>query len=225
MSLGVVIKGPEGLVLGAESRVTLTVKPRSGPELIINYDNAKKILNFEPPNEFMGVVTYGLAAIDQRTAHSFLPEIEEWLPEKRLKVDEFASRLQKFFMDQWKSQMPADYTGPQMTINVAGFNPNEPYGRVYEFKIPSDAAPLEFGRGSFGLSWGGQRKYADRLIDGFDAQIVPELQKELKLTKAQMKKLAVVLDRVGINIPYQALALQDCINLAIFLVRTTIEMT
>ena len=44
MSLGIVIKSPEGIVLAAESRVTLTVNGQNGqPSHMVNFDNATKL--------------------------------------------------------------------------------------------------------------------------------------------------------------------------------------
>ena len=45
MSLGIVVEGPEGIVLAAESRVTLTAQTPTGP-LYVNFDNATKVLAF-----------------------------------------------------------------------------------------------------------------------------------------------------------------------------------
>ena len=97
MSLGIVIKSPEGIVLAAESRVTLTVNGQNGqPSHMVNFDNATKLFSFKAPHNHIGVVTYGQAAIGQRTAHSFVPEFESTLPEERLTVAEMAQRISDF---------------------------------------------------------------------------------------------------------------------------------
>ena len=76
-------------------------------------------------------MTYGQAAIGQRTAHSFVPEFESTLPDERLTVAEMAQRISDFYMEQWNAVMPQNYVGPNMTFIVAGFNEQEPYGRVF----------------------------------------------------------------------------------------------
>jgi len=139
MSLGLIIKAPEGLVLAAESRVTLTTSAPTGEQIHVNFDNATKLLTFNSYRS-IGVVTYGAAAIGVRTAHSFIPEFETNLnPEETLTVEQFAQRLSDFFMQQWADAgmpgVPA-YVGPDMTFNVAGYNPAEPYARLYSFNIP-----------------------------------------------------------------------------------------
>ena len=127
MSLGIVFKGPEGIVLAAASRVTLTGQAQSDesnqPVQIFqaSFDNATKLLKVNG-QDFVGVVTYGAGALgtqEPRTAHSLLPEFEKKLTDEdvgRLPVKEFAERLSKFFMDQWKDRMPEDYPGSNMVF-------------------------------------------------------------------------------------------------------------
>ena len=46
MSLAVVIKGPEGIVLAADSRVTVQATPVGGSTTTAYFDNAPKLLSF-----------------------------------------------------------------------------------------------------------------------------------------------------------------------------------
>ena len=151
MSLGIVFKGPEGIVLAADSRVTLTGQ-RENMLLPASFDNATKLLRIRTQN-FVGVVTYGLGAIgagQPRTAHSFMPEFErnfETAPRvgvteqgtrlamqelaPRLGVGEFASRLSEFFMAQWRTLMPAQYNDVPMFFLVGGYDVDASYGKVF----------------------------------------------------------------------------------------------
>ena len=137
MSLGIVVKGPEGLVLAAESRITLSAQAPEGPPIHVNYDNANKLLSFKNPHNYIGVVTYGLGAIGLRSAASYIPEFEANLPDDRITIREFAEKLSEFFMSQWEHEMGNNYRGPPMVFVVAGFNEREPYGQVYSVDIPS----------------------------------------------------------------------------------------
>lgn len=234
MSLGIVIKGPEGLVLAADSRVTLESRQQGQPPITVNFDNATKLLSFGEPNinnphRYVGAVTYGQAAIGLRTANSFMPEFEEWLIEKwgkkRFKIRDFAKKLSDFFMQQWQAVMPKDYPGPDMTFVVGGFDEGEPYGRVYLIEIPRKPSPVERHPqpGDFGITWGGQREFVDRLLRGYGLQLPELIKNALNLDPAQMSKLEKALRPLQMSTPVQMLALQDCINLAIFFIRTTIE--
>ena len=126
MSLGIAFKGPEGLVLAADSRVTLTTRiTTSQPDqppmtLSSTFDNATKLLRIKG-QDYVGVVTYGLGALGQqepRTAHSFVPEFEKKLQDEgvkaRLTLDDFCNRFGKFFMDRWSESMPSQYVGPNL---------------------------------------------------------------------------------------------------------------
>jgi hypothetical protein len=222
MSLGIVIKGPEGIVLAAESRVTLTAPTPTGP-LHVNFDNATKVLAFHRPNTSVGAVTYGAASIGIRTPHGFIPEFEAGLsPDVRLPVDEFAQRLSDFFLGQWNAVMPTPYTGPDICFVVGGFDAGQPYGRVFDFYIPNRPLIVEQNSTGSGLVWGGQREMVDRLIQGFDSSLLGLLQSTLSLDATQMATVTQALRQLNMPLPIDAMALQDYIDLATFFIRTTI---
>ena len=247
MSLGVAFKGPEGIVLAADSRVTLNAQiqiPQSaqvphGPTSVIlpaTFDNATKLLRVESQN-FVGAITYGAGAIGQqepRTAHSFLPEFEATLePKKRLTVEEFAKKLSKFFLDRWVgAHMPVPVMpGGDMVFLVGGYDKDAPYGTIFEFSIPSKPDPVEaVAPGQFGARWGGQHQIVNRLINGFDP-MTPKTARDFlgvaapALTPGQFDPLEVELrTKVSSKIPWQFLPLQDLVDLAIFVVRATITL-
>jgi len=210
-------------VLAAESRLTLTAKSPSGP-LHVNFDNASKLLACSTPNTSIGVVTYGLAAVGLRTAQSYIPEFEAELRDERLSVQEFAELFREFFLRQWEKDMPSDYKSPSMTFVVAGFNPNEPYGRVFLMELPKAPTPVEQSPapGEFGITWGGQREIVDRLVQGYDHRAMNIIANVLKLKKEQRQEVQDALKTIAMQIPLAAMPLQDCVNLATLFVRTTI---
>lgn len=227
MSLGIVIKGPEGLVLAAESRVTLGTKMDTGETAFSTFDNATKILTFTEPHQYIGVVTWGQASIGLRTASSFVPEIQ--VPDKRLPVDNFARKLSDFFAKQWNAEYHGkQYAGPNMIFIVAGFDEGDPYGRVFQFEIPGIPNPFEQhatqnGNVGFGLTWGGQREFVDRLMQGYDPKLLDLTRGSLGLDDQQMAKLKQDLLPLHMQVPISFMALQDYINLALFFIRTTIN--
>jgi hypothetical protein len=226
MSLGIAIKGPEGLVLAAESRVTITVTQPDGRQTRATLDNATKLLSFRSPNNGIGATTYGQAAIGRRPVHSFVPEFEAALPDDRLDVLHFSERLATFFLKQWEATMPADYNGPGMTFIVGGFDSGEPYGRLFLFDIPRRPTPIEHhpGTGSFGITWGGDSDIVFRLIKGFDHRLPEIAQRTLQLSPSQRQALDQALSRLHVNFPIDVYALQDCVDLAILLIRSTIAV-
>jgi len=223
MSLGIVIKGPEGLVLAADSRVTLMAK-KSDQVITVNFDNATKLLTFKN-QDFIGAVTYGAAVIGSRTAHSFLPEFEVELEKyERLKTEEFANNLSSFFLKRWNENMPKDYKDYNMTFVVGGYDQGEAYGRVYLFAIPErpEPQPRNVGEKDFGMTWGGQLELVSRMIHGFDPSLPEILRQTLNLSPEQVQIVKQNLSGLEFPIPYGILPLQDCINLAISMIRSTI---
>ena len=225
LSLGIVIKAPEGLVLAAESRITLTAtNPQTGQSTSVNYDNAQKVLQWSAPHTYVGAVTYGVGGIGVRSAPSFISEFESSLPLTRLSVEEFAVTLSDFYLKQWDAAMPSDYKGPSIVFLVAGYNDDEPYGRVYLIEIPRAPQPVQQkDLNDFGWTWGGQREIMDRLLSGYDGRAIESLRNALGLTDDQVTSARQALREFQMNVPIQFLPLQDCIDLAIFFIRTTME--
>lgn len=237
MSLGIAFKGSEGIVLAADSRVTLTVPmPAPVPNhtfiLPATFDNATKLLKVKG-QDYVGAVTYGVGAVGQtepRTAHSFLSEFETELAARgggRLSAEEFARQLGIFFMQKWNAGGMPPAPAPQneqMTFLVAGFDVDAVYGRVFEIHIPNQPVPVEQLTGDFGLSFGGQREFVDRLLRGYDPRVPQIVQSELALNAADEARVIARLNEVGAPIPFQFLPLQDCVDLSVFLIRTTINL-
>jgi hypothetical protein len=243
MSLGIAFKGAEGIVLAADSRVTLTALVQAPVQagqqtqmmaLPATFDNATKLLRVAG-RKHVGAVTYGLGALGQaqpRTAHSFIPEFEAQLGKKfaadyYLSVESFAKELSEFFLAQYHTQkmpVPAPL-GQDMIFLVGGYDREEPYGRVFQIDIPTHPEPKEWHADGFGMVWGGQQEYASRLIAGYDPNLPEAVRQFLNLTDDQKVALETQLrNQLQAPIPFQFLPLQDCVNLATLLIRTTISI-
>ena len=127
-------------------------------------------------------------------------------------------------MDQWKEEkMPDvnDYKGPDMTFVVAGFDEDDIYGRVFLFDIPHKPDPDEKNPDptGFGITWGGQREFVDRLLQGYDQRLIDFIKSQEEISP----ELDLLLKQLQMQIPIGAMALQDCVDLAIFFVKTTIN--
>jgi 20S proteasome alpha/beta subunit len=232
MSLGIVVKGAEGVVLAADSRVTLTAQmPQSNGTIFnlpVNFDNATKLLTFAKPNNYIGAVTYGDAVIgaqtsDLRTANSFIPEFEVALQKenKRLSVEVFSKRLSDFFLKQWQERMPTNHKSSGMVFVVGGFDESAAYGTIFEFNIPNTPKPKQASSKEFGITMGGQHELAARMITGYDNRIIDIAKQVLRLNINQVDDLKKALNQLQLQIPFPVLPLQDCIDLAVFLIKTT----
>ena len=197
MTLAIVVKGTEGVVLAVDSRVTLTLATQQGATqtlLAATYDNATKLLKVAK-QKFVGAITYGNAIFDPkqpRTASSFLPEFEASLPDERMSVRDFATKLGAFYLERWKAGQQPQGAEPTSFL-VTGYDENEAYGRLYSVAVPTQIAPQEILVNDFGAQWGGQIATVNGLLS-------------------------------GAAIPWQLLPLQDCVDVAILAVKTTAEI-
>ena len=109
-----------------------------------------------------------------------------------------------------------------MVFLVGGFDEGDAYGRVFEVEVPNSPAPAEKSANDFGITFGGQAEIAGRLLSGYDPQLENLVKANVRLNPAQTADLRQkVLQRLAMPIPYQFLPLQDCVDLAIFLIKTT----
>ena len=250
MSLGVIFKSPEGLVLAADSRVTVMAQqvlppvltppsPGQVPSQMIQllpayFDNATKLLNVNG-HPYVGIVTYGAGAIgitEPRTAHGYLPEFEKHLTtlgENRLTVERFAEEVSSFYTRQWTDSGMPPAPLPQniqpMIFLVAGFDENDAYGKIFQIDIPNAPSPVEQKAGTFGIVWGGQFDFLERLLNGIAPEVPAIAQATLGLDDVQTAELRKQLgEQLALPIPYQFLPLQDCIDMATFLVSMTSEV-
>ena len=240
MSLVIAFKGPEGIVLAADSRVSLTAEMAGGQQVTATYDNATKLFGVASQTH-VGVVTYGVGAFGARaprTVNSFLPELEDSFEKKakeatdgveRLSVQDFAEHLGQFFLERWTETMPEGAEG-SIHFLVGGYDEGELYGRVFRLAIPGQPTPDEQNAGtgepgSFGVTWGGQLELTSRLVNGFDPQLIQRTKDFLDLTDEQSQDLHQHLkENLSLPIPYQFLPLQDCVDLSENLVKTTIGL-
>ena len=225
MTLSVVVKGPEGIVLAADTRINLHSQgPKVPFPLLVNYDDVTKLLNFGPPHDWVGAVTYGAPLIGTRTAHSFVPELESQLGSRRLSVREYAARISSFFQEQWHETYEAnsEQTPSGMYFIVGGFDPDDPHGKVCEFSIPlQDGAELKDHMG-FCVRWGGETDIINRLIHGYDPKMLQLVQKRFGVSRKELEEFRLSLKHeLEHNIPYEVLPLQGCVDLAVLLIRTT----
>ena len=221
MTLNVVIKGTEGVVLATDSRVTLT----SVGGLPATFDNATKLLTVDErldSHRWMGAVISGAATIGGRTPHSLMPEFERFLPPTRVGVEQYASLLHNFFQGQWDALETKDSSASTNFI-VAGYDSQDPYGRVFSFRIPDSAEPIEYHHDRFGIVWNGQSEILSRIIQGYDSAVLSIIQSALQLSSEQLTALNHQLsNQLSLGVPYSTLGLQECIDLATFLIRATI---
>ena len=219
MTLVVALKGTDGIALAADSRVTLLYNGFPS-----TFDNATKLLTFASPHNWVGAVVCGSATIGGRTHHSQIPEFEATLGQSRLaSVLEYAQQLSDFFHNKWLNSGQSVELADAEFI-VCGYDLGDINGKVFRFTTPRFPRPTEVNPGVPGLTWGGQPSIVNRILRGYDLNILDTLRKHFSFDDQQVASLRQHLSReIQHRIPYDTLALQDCVDLSTYLIRATIE--
>ncbi|MGZ4881452.1 MAG: hypothetical protein ACXV5H_01010 [Halobacteriota archaeon] len=220
MSLVVAVKTQEGLVLAVDSRVVIAPVDMEGvAQAPGTYDNlTTNLFSFKPPHNFIGVVSYGQPILGNRAVSGYFAEFNEYLSEQRperLSVYDFASELSQFFTTKWDaSQTPP--LGGQLSFLVAGYDEKEVTGQVYGVRIPENIEPVELMEGlPFGILPDGEARIIGRILAGYDITLSDIVNKSV--TEKQKLELRL-------PIPYDLLSLRAAVDLAIALIRATIDL-
>ena len=219
MTVVVGVAAPDGIILAAESRTTNMFE--NGRHRIIS-DTAQKLF----PVGRIGVATYGNAFIGGRTIAGLMDEFVSQLGEDAPDtVDALAEALAVFFdgrfravadpdLLEWCEANPGIYP---VGFLVAGYD-EDGIGSIREAGIPGPfVGDAEITTAELGVSWRGQTDVIRRLIKGFDSD---EFRVQGHEVPDEMHEPLAGLE-YALQLP---VTMQDAVDLACFLVRTTIDM-
>ncbi|HEV2858342.1 MAG TPA: hypothetical protein VGW80_08075 [Solirubrobacterales bacterium] len=217
MTIVVGIATPEGLVLAGDSRTTQTFGDNDRHR--IASDNAQKLFAVEG----MGIATFGQAFIGRDTIAGVMDQFAAHISGEEFSVETLAVALGEFFDSRFSEMLQAvgeewdPANGFALGFLVAGYD-EEGIGTIMEVLIPSgEIASFKATTTDGGMMWRGQTDVIGRLLKGIDWPCLDTL--DVQLTQTQVEKLSN-LEYVGLP----PITLQDGIDYASFLVRTTIDM-
>ncbi len=222
MTIVVAVAAPDGLILAADSRTTFT----DGQRHRIASDNTQKVY---PIRDCIAVATYGQNGIGQRTIAGLMDEFVSLLPnDQPLQGAALAQALGDFFDSRYRAetapeevQMWEASPGFPLGFLVAGYD-DDGIGRIREVSIPGplvqdDPGGVAVNTAVRGVSWRGQTDVIRRLVFGFDEDAFRAGGNDIP---------ADLVEPIG-KLAYQVLfpiTMQDAVDFAAFLIRTTIDM-
>jgi hypothetical protein len=105
---------------------------------------------------------------------------------------------------------------------VAGYSQQNGFAEEWEFYLPVDQAPLSVRpETTFGSSWRGIEAPISRLYKGFDPYI-PLALANAGVEDDVIEQITDVIQDFQMQIVYPGMPVQDAINLAAYMLRTTI---
>lgn len=219
MTIVVGVAAPDGMILAADSRTTYMIGARHR----IASDNAQKVYSICGS---IGVATYGDAGIGSRTIAGLMDEFVSTLADEAPRdAQAITTELGNFFDARYRASVAAQdveeiLEAGQFPLGflVAGYD-NDGIGRIREVAIPGPVVQdeTEMNTADRGVVWRGQTDVIRRLVYGFDGDLFHDCAHELP--EALVEPVASLAYVVLFPI-----TMQDAVDLATFLIRTTVEM-
>jgi hypothetical protein len=235
MTIAISLKVNDGVILASDSAATIWAQAADGQTLgIVNfYYNADKIFNICKGFP-IGAITWGSGSIGSSSISTLVKDFRKEITKEKLcegqyKLEEVARRFVKFIYDDhyntafmnWKKK-------PDIGFIIAGYGASVDY--VEEWLIEVTDGKLKGperirGENETGITWSGEPEAITRLYLGHGS-ILPDVLLESGI---EPNKVSEIMHKVGekLRIPMvlPPLPIQDAIDLAEFLVGTTINFS
>lgn len=240
MSICVLVKVPEGLVLAADSASSIEGGPvlpdgNPGPPGILKvFYGATKVNQIR--NFPVGVMTYGVGSFKARTISSLIQEFGNREDVRSIddNVDELdVEKLSLAFWEFIKSKYDESFSEipetnrPRCGFIISGYSRKDFFPEEYSLVLPQNGPtrlrPPKDNMPNFGANWFGLTDAIVRLHHGRDDRLFQILLDE-GLDHAVVEKLkGVVSQHLQYPVPFWAMPISDAVDYAAFVVRTTID--
>jgi hypothetical protein len=242
MSVVIVVKVSEGLVLAADSAATLSGRVM-GPEGVIGegilqtFYNAKKLLQIGSDLP-IGVLTWGQAFIGPRTIESLVREWEYDTgrqslqsfgithPNGEYNVADCARELRTHLINAHQDEFgnrPIEQQ-PSLGMVVAGYSQQGFFPEIWRFVVPHDddiinQRPDIDKKPNFGASWFGITEPIVRLHFGRDEGAIQIISEKFDISK---EEIIQALGPLQYQVPFAQMPLQDAIDYAEYMINVVI---
>lgn len=243
MTIAISLKVNDGLVLAADSASTIFGEDLTGQTGVINvYDNAIKVFNLRKGLP-LGAITWGAGAIGTSSISTLIKDLrrrfrdekstesQSWLVKPDLyTVEDVAFKVKHFMYDEmyvpafssWEEQ-----SKPFLGFIVAGYSPESAMAEEYSISMQGDSCegpelvrPID----QVGVTWNGEPEAISRLLLGHGTALPTVLHERLGVPEEQVDPATQILQQsLATPLVQPAMPFQDAIDLAEFLVDTTIK--
>lgn len=234
MTFCVAVKVHDCLVFAADSATSVSGIDPSGNSVVTNvWQHGVKVFNLRKGLPIMAM-TCGMANFGQASISNLAKDIrvlltkedsDKYLNPENYTIEQIADVAHEFFKEQYEALTPKPANPHGFEFWVGGYGSGSDQSECWKVSIsngvvhpPSRNLPPEL---SGTLSWAGQPSAINRLLIGYDPQVL-EILKEHGLPQEQVDALSVTLrERVSTPLVDAAMPVIDAIQLADFLVDVT----
>jgi hypothetical protein len=221
MTLAVSIVGGDGIAVAADSRTSL--QPLGKQSRVLS-DFTHKV--FKVAN--VAVATHGYAFLLGRNIAGHMSEFaQRFSDDENPSAQVVAESLNDFFGQRFDQHISMTEEAPippgaiALGFMVGGYDSG--LGCLHEVAIPAKTVSKITDSTVGGAAWRGQTDVVARLIKGADLDLLARYAAEDGLV-AEHAALAAQLAKMEYTIPWGLLNLQDAVDLAALLIRTTIDV-
>lgn len=244
MTIALSIKVNDGVVLAADSASTLISIGATGEDNVINvYNNANKIFNLKKGWP-IGAVSWGLGNIGNASISTLMKDLRQRFDENSNKsrqsawsldkgkytVQHVAELVRKFFFEEHYAVVHKGLDSkPSLGFIVAGYSANGLMAEEYQINIINGecSTPIPIrSENEAGVTWNGQTDAISRLLLGFGIKLPNVLSRNLGVPDNQIESVMNIFrQEMAVPLVVSAMPIQDAIDLAAFLVETTIQFS
>lgn len=243
MTIALLIKVNDGLVLASDSATTLSMN-QGGASTVANiYNNANKVFNLYKGLP-IGAMTWGLGSIGPASIATLAKDLrrrfmgedrgfEAWrLDPESYTIEAVAARAQEFLKDGRYDNLEQDLvsagqSAPHLGFLVTGYSSgaNQPKSYVVSFGEGSTPGLTEVVAEDAGASWWGAPEAIGRILGGVSLAF-PDALLNAGYVQTSQDAVAIfqgVRAQLNPQMVSPAMPIQDAIELAEFLVHATIQ--
>jgi|WetSurMetagenome_2_1015567.scaffolds.fasta_scaffold13439_4 hypothetical protein len=243
MSVIVTCTLPEGIIIGADSAVSIP-SPFGGTAKV--YEHGEKI--YQIANLPAGLAVYGLSTLGKRSVGSYLKQLETENPDGVFERDELKTiveALRKYFWELYESTViPAIELSknvsfeelepkekPIVGLVIAGYSKKAYLPEVWEIQLPHkyNAPILRRNPGNFGTDTFAMDRPIIRYMQGIDSDLVEGLLgyisaiRNISFNQDEKKEIINFIQNYRYPIPYSGMSIREGTDYVRFLVRLTIS--
>ena len=220
MTLVIGVATGDGLVLAADSRTTLALPDK--PWRVLS-DFTHKVFQVGD----LAAATSGWAFLSGRNVAAHMADFVHSYESNGKTPEALSNELADFFEDRFAKHVAAGLgAAPPLGqraiwVYVAGYN--GAVGELWEIAIPGKAVSKRYTTELGGALWQGQTDVVGRIILGIDPTLAWRVAGNPALAKA-LTDLQPSISGLEYQLNLQLLNVQDAIDLAVVLIRTTIDV-
>jgi len=232
MTIAISLKVNDGLVLATDSAATIFAQAPDGNEIGVAYvyENAEKLYNLCKGYP-IGVITWGSGAIGQASISSLTRDFRKKLindlsPDANTSIEEISKKYSDYIYSLHKQAFDKWQIKPSVGFIVAGYSTDKDFAEEWSFDIVEgklNGPKLVRGLQEIGMIWNGEPEAISRLLIGYSNSL-PFVMKEVGIDDISIEKvLSKAREKLTVPFVVGAMPIQDAIDLAEFLVGTTIN--